>query len=132
MIINGKREFVYTAWVKKIIPIEGYNRVELAKINGWNVIVRKGDFKEGDLCVFFEIKSKVPESDKRFNFLEKYNFEVKTRKICGVYSQGLAMPISLFPEVEYLISGLPLTKRLNVTPIDYFKENQSYLSLIHI
>lgn len=80
MMINGKRELAYIAKIKKITPIEGYDRVELAKINGWNVIVKKGDFEKGDLCVYFEVDSKVPNNDKRFDFLKSCNFKIKTKK----------------------------------------------------
>ena len=71
MIINKKRALAYTARCGIIKPIEGADNIELMAVNGWNVIVKKGEFKEGDLCVYFEIDSKVNAADERFAFLEK-------------------------------------------------------------
>ena len=37
--------------VKDIIPIEGKDRIELAIIDGWSVIIKKDEFKVGDKCI---------------------------------------------------------------------------------
>lgn len=59
----------YIVRVDEIKPIEGYDRVEYARTNGWWVVVGKSyNLKVGDKCVYFEIDSKVPESDERFSF----------------------------------------------------------------
>ena len=34
--------------VKDIIPIEGKDRIELAIVDAWNVIIKKDEFKVGD------------------------------------------------------------------------------------
>ena len=36
-------------------PIEGKDRIEVATILGWTVIVQKGQFKIGDLCIYIEL-----------------------------------------------------------------------------
>ena len=101
MIINDKRALAYTVVVDEIRPIPDYDRVEHARVGGWWVIVAKADnIKPGDMCVYFEVDSKVPETDERFAFLEKRNYKVKTLKMCKVFSQGLLMPIALFPEID--------------------------------
>ena len=44
MLIDGKRALAYTAAIDEIKPIEGYDRVEHARVNGgWWVIVAKAD-----------------------------------------------------------------------------------------
>ena len=101
MIINDKRALAYTVVVDEIRPIPGYDRVEHARVGGWWIIVAKVDnIKAGDMCVYFEVDSRVPEDDERFGFLEKRNFKVKTLKMCKVFSQGLLMPLGLFPEIK--------------------------------
>ena len=40
--------------VSEIIPIEGADRIELAKVLGWQVVVKKGQFKPNDLCVYIQ------------------------------------------------------------------------------
>lgn len=100
MIINDKRALAYVAEIAEIQPIPNYDRVEHARVNGWWVIVSKADnFTSGTKCIYFEVDSHVPEDDERFAFLEKRHYNVKTLKMCKVFSQGLIMPMSAFPEV---------------------------------
>ena len=117
MIINDKRALAYIAVIEEIKEIPGYDRVEHARIGaGWWVIVSKNDnFNVGDKCVYFEVDSKVPSSDTRFAFLENRNYKIKTLKMCKVYSQGLIMPLSIFPEFESLDVHTDVTDKLKVT-----------------
>ena len=117
MIINDKRALAYIAVIEEIKEIPGYDRVEHARIGaGWWVIVSKNDnFNVGDKCVYFEVDSKVPSSDTRFAFLENRNYKIKTLKMCKVYSQGLIMPLSAFPEFESLDVHTDVTDKLKVT-----------------
>ena len=50
---QGERELAYVARVTEILPIEGADRVEIAKINGWTCMVAKDAFKVNDLGIFF-------------------------------------------------------------------------------
>ena len=101
MIINNKRALAYIVAIDEIKPIEGYDRVEYARTNGWWVIIGKHDnLKVGDKCVYFEVDSKVNADDERFAFLEKRNYKIKTQRMCKVISQGLLMPLTLFPELN--------------------------------
>lgn len=77
--------------IDKLTPIEDADLIEVASVLGWNVVVKKGDFKPGDLCVFFEIDSVLPDVGE-FRFLEKKR--LRTKKLRGVMSQGLAVKIS--------------------------------------
>ena len=43
MIINDKRALAYVVTIDEIKPIEGYDRVEYARTNGWWVIISKSD-----------------------------------------------------------------------------------------
>ena len=116
MIINDKRALAYVVAIDEIKPIEGYDRVEYARTNGWWVIVSKNDnLQVGDKCVYFEVDSKVNAADERFAFLEKRNYKIKTQKMCKVISQGLLMPISLFPEIGDTDINTDVTDILKVT-----------------
>lgn len=77
----------------EIVPIEGADRIELAKVLGWQVVVKKGQFKPGDLCVYIEIDSIVPDKSC-FEFMRDRKFHVKTIKLRGTLSQGLIMPLA--------------------------------------
>lgn len=88
---NGQRELAYVVLIDEIQPLEGYDRVELARVGGWHVIVQKGQFKVGDPAVYFEVDSRVPSDRECFAFLAKRKYKIKTIKMCGVVSQGLLM-----------------------------------------
>lgn len=112
---KGERELAYITKITDITPIEGADRVELAHINGWHVMVKKGEFKIGDLCVYFEIDSKLPETVE-FEFMSKYNFRVKTQRYFKgkVISQGLIMTLKEL-NLEDCKEGDFVTERLKIT-----------------
>ena len=112
---TNERELAYVARIEEIRPIPNYDRVEHARIGaGWWVIVKKDEFKPGDLCVYFEVDSKVPEKEP-FMFLETKHFKVKTLKMCKVISQGLIIHPDAFDFKRELIEGEFLTQELGVT-----------------
>lgn len=94
---KGERELAYVVKVDGISPIAGADRVELAHIGGWRIMVKKGQFQVGDYAIYFEIDSKVPEKEP-FMFLESKHFKVKTQKYFKgtVVSQGLLMALDDF------------------------------------
>ena len=92
---NKERELAYLVKIDAIESIEGKDRVEAAVIGGWKTMVHKGIFQPGDIGVYIEIDSKVPEVTP-FEFLSKYHFKVKTQKFKQFYSQGLLMHPSDF------------------------------------
>lgn len=87
---TNERELAYIVAIDEIRPIENYDRVEHARVGGWWVVVKKDQFKVGDLAIYIEVDSKVPEEEP-FMFLEKKKFKVKTQRMCKVLSQGLLM-----------------------------------------
>ena len=62
------RKLAHIETVHNIRPIPGADRIEQVNVLGWNVITKKGEFKEGDLCIYVEIDSKMPADDERFDF----------------------------------------------------------------
>lgn len=98
--------------INSIIPIEGKDRIVLATVLGWTVIVQK-DFNVGDKVVFAEIDSVFPEKPE-FEFLRSKKFRIKTMKMAGVISQGIVFPLSILPEGEYNI-GDDVTDILGIT-----------------
>ena len=111
------RELAHIERIAAINPIEGADRVELATVLGWRVMVRKGQFKVGDLGVYIEIDSKCPETET-FAFLEPKHYAVKTQKYFKgtVLSQGLLMSledVGIDPATAE--EGQGVTDRLGVT-----------------
>lgn len=95
---KGERELCYVVSIDAITPIEGYDRVELAHVGGWTIVVGKGEFKAGDPAIYFEIDSKLPEVEPFTNmdFLAKKGYKVKTQRMCKSISQGLLMSATNF------------------------------------
>lgn len=96
---NGERMLAYTVTIDSITPIEKADNIELAHVGGWNVIIRKHEFNVGDMAVFFEIDSLLPETEWS-EFLRPKKFKVKTYKLgkFNVISQGLLLPMSILPD----------------------------------
>ena len=102
--------------VNNIRPIKDADRVELATILGWNVMVRKSSMQIGDKVVYFEIDSLLPDIPQ-FIFLKEKGFpyRLKTEKYFKgrVVSQGLALPAKEFG-LESFDVGADVTGVLNV------------------
>lgn len=127
-----ERKLVSIQTIKKLMPIKGADFIEIALINDWTCIVKKGEFTVGDLAVYFEIDCLLPE-ESRYDFLasSKRNYfgtpkyHIKTMKMRGIISQGLALPLSVFPELDSKIEG-DLSTKINVIKYDpEFYENKS-------
>lgn len=88
--------------ITEIMPIEGKDRIVLATVDGWSVIVQKADYAVGDKVVYCEIDSVLPEKPE-FEFLRSKNFRIKTMKMAGVISQGICFPLSILPDGDYNI-----------------------------
>lgn len=116
MIINEKRALAYTTRVGAITKIEGADNIELISVLGWKVIAKIGEFHEGDLCVYFEIDSKLPEKEWS-EFMRSKHFKVKTMKLgkFNVISQGLALPIGVFDVEIPNEENVDVTELLGVT-----------------
>lgn len=103
------RKLVTVRQISDITPIEGADRIECVKIDGWNVVSEKGVHRKGTQVLFFEIDSFLPKEDSRFESFMKFGerifngvagHRVKTVRLRGVYSQGIILPLSLFPEIS--------------------------------
>ena len=101
-------------WLK---PIEGKDRIELAGVLGYSVVVKKQEFKVGDLCVFCEIDSVLPEKPE-FEFLRSKKFRIRTMKLGSVYSQGIVFELDILPPKKHNVGyelGEDVTKVLGIT-----------------
>jgi len=119
--VKDGRKLVTVREINAIDDIPGADLIKVATVEGWKVVVKAGEFKEGDLCVFFEVDSYLPMSDERFKFLEKNatNWQgipgarLKTIRLRKQLSQGLALPLSAFPEIleEIQVKGDAFSNR---------------------
>lgn len=108
-----KRKLASIQKVININPIEGADRIEHVKVLGWWVVSKKGEFSIGDLCVYFEVDSIVPEKEWS-EFLRNKNFRLKTIKLRGALSQGLVVPLSIDDRLSKFSEGDDVTELLEV------------------
>lgn len=117
------------ASVQKIInlePIEGADKILKATVLGWQCVVAKKDsFSVGDLVVYVEVDSVVPDREE-FEFLRDRKFRVRTIKLRGQVSQGLVLPLTVLPKGKYK-EGDDVTQILGVKKYDPEGEKEQKL-----
>lgn len=123
------RKLASIAKIKSSVPVKNTDRLDVTRMEGkgWNVITGRGEFAPGDLVVYFEIDSCLPIED-RYEFLRdrclknyregqeiiKQVFRIRSMKLRGIYSQGLILPLSSFPEIKDPREGDDVTELLQV------------------
>jgi RNA ligase (TIGR02306 family) len=109
-----ERKLVSIQRIEETAPIAGADRILRARVLGWDVVVKKGELAAGDPCIFFEIDSVLPADRAWSEFMRPRNFRVKTARLRGVLSQGLALPVSILDGALPAV-GADVTDRLGVT-----------------
>jgi len=93
----------YVAKIDEIKEIVGADKIEQARIGGWNCIIQKGEYNVGDLVVVATTDAVIPESLSNAmnvtNYLRKGQ-RVRTVKLRGVYSECLIIPITYIQGVK--------------------------------
>ena len=109
------RKFATIQKIKSLEPIPEADKIEKAVVLGWQLVVKKGEFKVGDACVYCEIDSVLPERPE-YEFLRPRKFRIKTAKLRGQISQGIAFPIGLIKELENvdIKEGMDVTEIMGV------------------
>lgn len=91
--------------ISDIRPIPNADLIELAVVDGWQCVVKKGEFAVGELVVYCEIDTVLPIHPD-YEHLRKYcyvqagwlprgeGFRLRTMKFRGQVSQGLLLPLS--------------------------------------
>lgn len=118
------RKLVTIRAIKEVVPIEGADAIELVKIDGWQCVAKKGEFQPEDYCVYFEVDSFLPESDNRFSFMAgrglqtngdgSKGYRLRTIKLRGQLSQGLALPVTEFGDLVASPTDEDLAELINV------------------
>lgn len=121
----AERKLAHVETIAEIKSHPNGDKIELAKVLGWQLVVMKNEFKPGDKCVYIEIDSKVDVTKPEFAFLESCGGKIKTRKFRGELSQGIALPlekVGLNPNKFNV--GDDLTKTLGITKIQTAEEQR--------
>lgn len=88
--------------VLEVASIPNADKIEEIKVMGWHCVAKKGEFKVGDSVVYCEIDTILPADNPDFAFLK--GKPIKTKKLRGIYSQGIAFPLSVLPDGTYKLN----------------------------
>ena len=112
--------------IEALLPHNNADNLELVHIGGYQCVVRKGSFKVGDLAVYIQPDSVVPQTEP-FKFIWEGHVgldgtvperrrRITVKKLRKEYSEGLLMPLSDFPEWQYTTyEGDDLAHDLGIT-----------------
>lgn len=78
--------------ILNITPIEGADMIVTATVLGWQIVVKKDEYKVGDLCAYVQIDTVMPELPE-YDFLRERKYRVRTIKLRKQISQGLVVPL---------------------------------------
>ena len=91
--------------IKDLRPIPNADAIVCAQVLGWECVAKKNEFNVGDKCVYFEIDSVLPIESWNDHLRKEPDkpLRIKSIRLRGVLSQGLALPISIFEKHGYQI-----------------------------
>jgi len=120
--------------ISNIEDIPNADKIEVASVDGWKVVVQKGLYNINDLVVYFEIDSFLPV-EPQYEFLRKGcfrttanlgdGFRIMTIKLRNTMSQGIILPLNEIgldkitnadgqSYLDFINEGDDLTEILNV------------------
>ncbi|HBX51801.1 MAG: RNA ligase [Bacteroidetes bacterium RIFOXYA12_FULL_35_11] len=100
--------------IKTLEPIENAEAIEKATVLGWQLVVKKNEFKPGDLCVYCEIDSLFPDKSE-FEFLKPRGMRIRTIRLRGQISQGICFPLTILPAACGISEDADVTEILGIT-----------------
>jgi RNA ligase (TIGR02306 family) len=81
------------------LPIEGADRIQIARVQGWQSVIKKDQYKVGDRIIFVPIDTLLTPKEWNKFLWDKEDptkpIRVKTVKLRGTISQGLIFPIDI-------------------------------------
>ena len=125
-VIHTERALARVVLIDSLHPIDGADRIELAMVGGWQVVVQKGLYVPGSKAVYFEVDSLLPldrpcfeslggmSSKLKFTVDDKPYARIKTMKLRKQLSQGFCVPLSDAGVGSDVVIDTDVTKLLGV------------------
>ena len=107
----------YVGVIGEIRPIEGADNIELAIVNGWHAITKKGQHDVDEQVIIATTDAVIPLSisdDLGVTGYLRKGQRVRTVKLRGVYSECLIMPMDLLVFTENTNDGDDMMEMLGV------------------
>ena len=119
--------------IDELLPIPKKDKIELARLDGWLSIVKKGEFKVQDKVVFIEPDSLLP-GNPEFDFMLRYKYRVKQIRLGGQLSMGLLFRFQdltsyNLKEAKFKV-GDDLTDKLGIQHYQKIKEELAVASKV--
>lgn len=111
---NIMRKLASIQKVLALDAIENAEAIERATVLGWHLVVKKDEFKAGDLVVYCEIDCLMPNKPE-FEFLKPKGMRVRTIRLRGQVSQGICFPVSILPNGFEIVEDADCTDVLEIT-----------------
>lgn len=115
--MENNNSVCFVASIGEIVPIPGADAIELALVGGWQAIVQKGQYANGDLVVVATTDAVIPvelsDTLNVTNYLRKGG-RVRTVKLRGVYSECLIIPIKHVPFMENYYEGKDMMYAMDI------------------
>jgi len=119
------RQLATVRRIHNIVPIENADAIELAQIDGWQAVIKKGEYQVNDPVVYLEVDSWVPhelapflskgKEPREFNGVK--GERLRTVKLRGALSQGLILPINVLVQDGVDGSEYPFIEGSDVTEL---------------
>src|ERR1035437_8123828 len=116
--------------IEEILPHPNADTLGIVYIGGYQVVVKKDNFKVGDLALYIQPDTIVPVLPA-FAFLwegtepTERRRRVTVRRFRKEWSEGLLMPVSDFPEFGQIAEGCDMADLLGSK--HYEEPEQSYV-----
>ena len=107
--------------ILNITPIENADNIVLARIMGWQSVIKKDLHHVDELVVFVPIDTVLPHTEWSEFLQDKNNpdkpINVKTCKLRNTISQGIIFPMSILPAGDY-VEGQDVADILGITKFE--------------
>lgn len=117
-VVEIARNLATVQLINSLTPIEGADKIELAKMAGneWQVVVQKGIHQIGSLICYVGIDTICPDKPWA-EFLRDRHFRVRTIRLKKQLSQGLIIPLNelTLTKKDMYYAGDDITEESGVT-----------------
>lgn len=85
--------------ITDLLPIDGADRIEIAKLGNFQTVVPKGAYNVGDEVLFIHADAVLPK-DREWaaDYMKYAEKRVKIVKLKGVFSEGIVVPLNVVHE----------------------------------
>lgn len=103
----SERQLARVVKIDQVIKHPNADSLDLCKVGGWQVVAKLGEFKAGELAIYFEIDSWIPvelapfliKGSEPHEYNGVYGERLRTIKLRKELSQGLLLPLSILNNV---------------------------------